>query len=134
MGGAHNPPSARGLQSRIGMSSNDIHGIEHGWKVRSADGSDVGTVVETTDTYIEVKSGLLNATHRYLPAASLAHVRPELGEIGVSLTHAEIEEGDWSDPPMTPPRTEGAPLNVGDDEPDLIAARSVRDPEKPVSL
>lgn len=117
------------------MSSNDIHGIEGGWKVKTADGSDVGSVVETTDTYIALKSGLINATQRYLPAATLAHVRPELGEIGVSLTAAEIEGGDWSEPPMTPPRTDGAPLNPDVvDEADPIASRSVRDPEKPISI
>ena len=116
------------------MSSNDIHGIESGWKVKAADGSDVGSVVETTDTYIALKSGLINA-QRYLPAATLAHVRPEVREIGVSLTAAEIEEGDWSDPPLTPPRTDGAPLNPDVvDEADPIAARSVRDPEKPISI
>ena len=57
------------------MSTNDIHGIEEGWTVKTADGSSVGSVAETTDTYIQVKSGLLSPTHRYLPAATLAHAR-----------------------------------------------------------
>src|SRR5918994_7402510 len=97
------------------MSDNDIHGIENGWSVKSADGQGVGTVEETTDRYILVKSGLINASHQYLPAATLAHVRPELNEIGISLTAAEVEEGDWSEPPAHGPRTEGAPLNVDSD-------------------
>lgn len=117
------------------MTSNDIHGIGEGWKVKTPDGTDVGSVVETTETYIEVKSGLINATHRYLPAATLEHVRPELGEIGISLTASEVEEGDWSTPPMTPPRTEGAPLNPdGPDEVDPLERARPREPEKPIAM
>ena len=81
------------------MTTNDIHGIEAGWSVKSADGETVGSVEETTDTYILVKSGLLNATHRYLPAAVLEHVRPEVKEIGISLVKEEVETGDWSEIP-----------------------------------
>jgi hypothetical protein len=114
------------------MSSNDIHGIESGWSVKSADGQGVGSVEETTDRYILVKSGLINPSHQYLPAATLAHVRPELKEIGISLTAAEVEEGDWSEPPAHGPRTEGAPLNVNSDaEADTIMEGKVVSPEKP---
>ena len=101
------------------MSTNDIHGIQQGWSVRTTDGAPIGTVEETTGTYILVKSGLLGSEHRYLPAASLAHVRPEVSEIAVSLAKDEVDAGDWSQPPMEPPRTEGAPLNAevyADDE------------------
>ena len=97
------------------MSSNDIHGIESGWAVKSLDGQGVGSVEETTDRYILVKSGLINASHHYLPAATLEHVRPELKEIGISLTKADVDEGDWSQPPAEGPRTEGAPLNLETD-------------------
>ena len=97
------------------MSDNDIHGIESGWSVKTADGQAVGSVEETTDRYILVKSGLINASHRYLPAATLAHVRPEMKEIGISLTAEAVEQGDWSEPPTEGPRTEGAPLNVESD-------------------
>jgi hypothetical protein len=93
------------------MSTNDIHGIEEGWSVKSADGENVGSVEETTETYILVKSGLLNATHKYLPAAVLEHVRPEVKEIGISLVKEEVETGDWTEIPTEPPRAEGAPLN-----------------------
>ena len=117
------------------MTTNDIHGIESGWKVKTADGADIGTVEETTDTYIEIKSGMINATHRFLPAATLAHVRPELSEIGVSLTQEAVDQGDWSQKPTEPPRTEGAPLNEDEyDEADPIASRTVSDPDKPVSI
>lgn len=117
------------------MSSNDIHGIDHGWKVKTFDGQDVGSVEETTDTYILVKSGLINPTHRYLPAVSLAHVRPEMKEIGISFTKEQIEEGDWSQPPLEAPRSEGAPLNEEDyDEVDPVAAGVPRDPERPTSI
>ncbi len=117
------------------MSTNDIHGIESGWKVKAADGPEVGTVEETTDTYIEVKSGLINATHRFLPAGTLAHVRPDMKEIGISLTSEAVEQGDWSEKPIEPPRTEGAPLNADDSgEADPIAVGTIRDPEKPVSI
>lgn len=114
------------------MSDNDIHGIQEGWTVRTADGTSVGSVEETTDRYILVKSGLINPAHRYLPAVTLAHVRPELKEIGVSLTQAEFEGGDWSEPPVEGPRTEGAPLNVEDDEEADAIMRGVSiEPERP---
>jgi hypothetical protein len=114
------------------MSSNDIHGIESGWSVKSADGQGVGSVEETTDRYILVKSGLINPSHHYLPAATLAHVRPELKEIGISLSAAEVEAGDWSEPPAHGPRTEGAPLNVDTDaEADTIMEGTVVSPQKP---
>ena len=93
------------------MSTNDIHGIEEGWSVKTADGANVGSVEETTETYILVKSGLLSPTHRYLPAKVLEHVRPEVKEIGISLVKEQVETGDWSEIPTEPPRTEGAPLN-----------------------
>lgn len=98
------------------MSSNDIHGIEIGWKVKSADDGDIGSVEEVTDRYILVKSGLVNATHRYLPAATLAHVRPDQKEIAISLSSEEVEQGTWDEPPAEGPRTEGAPLNLDSDE------------------
>lgn len=115
------------------MSSNDIHGIENGWKVKTSDGHDIGSVEETTDTYILVKSGLINSTQRYLPAVSLEHVRPEMKEIGISLTQEAVEAGDWSEPPMEAPRTENAPINDEDyEEVDPVVAGTVRDPERPV--
>lgn len=114
------------------MSDNDIHGIQHGWTVRTADGSSVGSAEETTDRYILVKSGLVNATHHYLPAVTLAHVRPELNEIGISLTQADFEGGDWSEPPAEGPRSEGAPLNAEDDEEaDAIMRGVSAEPERP---
>ena len=117
------------------MSTNDIHGIEQGWTVKTVDGASVGSVEETTETYIQVKSGLINPTHRYLPAAVLAHVRPEVKEIGVSLSQEEVEQGDWSNPPLEPPKTEGAPINSEEyEERDPIAAGTVRDPERPTSI
>ncbi len=114
------------------MSTNDIHGIEPGWSVKTRDGENVGSVEETTDRYILVKSGLVNTDHRYLPAATLAHVRPELKEIGVSLTREEIEAGDWSQEPVVPPRTEGAPLNEEAYDDDMAKAAVIPDPERPV--
>jgi len=115
------------------MTANDIHGIEHGWSVKSSDGQSAGSVEETTDRYILVKTGLINASHHYLPAATLAHVRPELKEISISLTAAQIAEGDWSEPPAEGPRTEGAPLNVEtDDEVDAVMKnQAIVEPERP---
>ena len=114
------------------MSDNDIHGIEQGWTVKTADGNSVGSVEETTDKYILVKSGLINPTHRYLPAVTLAHVRPELKEIGVSLTQDALEGGDWSEPPTEGPRSEGAPLNAEDDEAaDAIMRGASLEPDRP---
>jgi hypothetical protein len=114
------------------MSSNDIHGIGSGWSVKTSDGQKIGSVEETTDRYILVKSGLINSTERYLPAAVLEHVRPELKDIGIALTKAQVEEGDWSEPPAQPPRSEGAPLNTDEylDERDPVA-RGPREPERP---
>ena len=115
------------------MTSNDIHGIENGWSVKSADAQGVGHVEETTDRYILVKTGLINAEHHYLPAATLAHVRPELKEIGISLTAAEVAEGDWSEPPTEGPRTEGAPLNVDSDAEvdEVMRNQATVEPERP---
>ena|SRR5688500_14698671 len=114
------------------MSDNVIHGIQQGWTVKTADGNAVGSVEETTDRYILVKSGLINPTHRYLPAVTLAHVRPELNEIGISLTQEEFEGGDWAEPPAEGPRSEGAPLNAEDDaEADAIMRGGAAEPERP---
>jgi hypothetical protein len=118
------------------MSDNDIHGIGSGWSVKTADAQGVGTVEETTDRYILVKSGLVNASHSYLPAATLAHVRPELKEISISLTAAEVEEGDWSEPPAEGPRTEGAPLNLDSDEEvdEVMKTATKAEPERPTTI
>ena len=72
------------------MSDNDIHGIERGWSVKSVDGQSIGSVEEVTETYILVKSGLINTDHRYFPAGVLEHVRPEMSEIGISLTQEQV--------------------------------------------
>lgn len=114
------------------MSDNDIHGIHRGWSVKSADGQGIGSVEETTDTYILVKSGLINAEHRYLPAAVLEHVRPELSEIGISLTQEQVEEGDWSEAPTHPPRTSGPPLNQDEYENADPRDGAIVEPEKPI--
>lgn len=118
------------------MTSNDIHGIEKGWSVKSADDQGVGTVEETTDRYIMVKAGLVNASHHYLPAATLAHVRPELKEIGISLTAAEVANGDWSEAPTEGPRTEGAPLNLESDAEvdDVMRNEATVEPERPPTI
>ena len=114
------------------MTANDIHGIQKGWDVKTADGHGIGSVEETTHTYILVKSGLINTAHRYLPAIALEHVRPEMKEIGISLTHEQVEQGDWSQPPLEPPRSEGAPINDDEyEEVDPVTAGVVRDPERP---
>lgn len=118
------------------MSENDIHGISDGWSVKTADAQGIGTVEETTERYILVKSGLINATHQYLPAATLAHVRPELKEISISLTAAQVDEGDWSEPPAEGPRTEGAPLNLDSDDEvdDVMRTRAKVEPERPPTI
>jgi hypothetical protein len=56
-------------------------------------------------------------------------------EIGISLTQADVEAGDWSEPPVEGPRSEGAPLNLGEDphEADPLAAVP-HDPEKPARI
>jgi hypothetical protein len=114
------------------MSENDIHGIQQGWTVKSVDDQSVGTVEETTDRYILVKTGLLATTHLYLPAVTLAHVRPELNEIGISLSAEEVEKGDWSEPPAHGPRREGAPLNAdSEEEADALTRRPKDGPDKP---
>lgn len=117
------------------MSTNDIHAVEPGWKVKTADADELGTVQEVTDRHILVKSGLINAEHRYLPLACLAHVQPELKEIGISMTSAEIDEGDWAVPPTEGPRSEGAPLNLDSDDEieDAMRAGTEVDPEHPAT-
>ena len=114
------------------MSDNDIHGIEKGWSVKSADGQSIGSVEEVTETYILVKSGLINTDHRYFPAGVLEHVRPELSEIGVSLTHEQVETEDWSEVPTEPPRTSGAPLNDEAYENADPRDGAIIEPEKPI--
>jgi hypothetical protein len=115
------------------MTENDIHGIQNGWSVKTADGNGVGSVEETTDRYILVKTGLINTSHHYLPAATLAHVRPELKEIGISLTAEQVTDGDWSEPPAEGPRSEGAPLNLEDDEEvdAVMKNQATVEPERP---
>ena len=90
-------------------------------------------VEETTDRYILVKTGLVNACHHYQPAATLAHVRPELKEIGISLTAEQVAEGDWSEPPAEGPRSEGAPLNLDNDEEvdAVMKNQATIEPERP---
>lgn len=116
------------------MSDNDIHGIEKGWDVKSVDGHGIGSVEEVSETYILVKSGLINSDHRYLPARVLEHVRPELREIGISLTQAAVEEGDWSEVPTELPRTSGAPLNEAEYADDDPRNGEIREPERPVEM
>lgn len=118
------------------MSNNDIHGIQKGWAVKTADGHGIGSVEETTDRYILVKSGLVNTAERYLPAAALEHVRPEVSEIGISMTQGQVEEGDWSEPPAEGPRREGAPLNADSDEQveDIMTTGTVVEPERPTTI
>lgn len=117
------------------MTANDIHGIQAGWAVKTADGHSIGSVEEATHTYILVKSGLISTSQRYLPSVALEHVRPELKEIGVSLTQQQVDEGDWSEPPTEAPRTEGAPLNeeeFADDDPRRQAP--IPEPRKPTTI
>jgi hypothetical protein len=116
------------------MSSNDIHGIQPGWSVKTADDEDIGSVQETTDRYILVKSGLINPSRHYLPAVTLEHVRPEQKEIGVSLTKEAFEAGDWSEPPSEGPRSD-VPLDpdAARDEDDPIRREPI-EPERPTTL
>ena len=116
------------------MSENDIHGIQSGWTVKSHDGNSVGTVEETTDTYILIKDGLLSPSHHYLPAAHLAHVRPEMKEIGIDLTQEAFGTGDWSQPPAEGPRWD-VPINAAeeDDEPDPMR-QTPAEPERPARV
>jgi hypothetical protein len=118
------------------MSTNDIHGIESGWSVKTRDGEDIGNVEEANERFILVKSGLLTSEQRYFPSVTLAHVRPELKEIGISVSKEEVDGGDWSTEPTELPRTEGAPLNEGEEDvlaTDPLAAVN-REPEKPTTI
>ena len=49
------------------MSTNDIHGIESGWSVKTRDGEDIGNVEEANERFILVKSGLLELGAALLP-------------------------------------------------------------------
>lgn len=118
------------------MSTNDIHGIEPGWKVKSLDGSEIGTVEEVDERYLLVTTGLVSSTRRYLPSATLAHVRPEQKEVSLDLSSEEVEAGDWSEPPAEGPRSEGAPLNANSDAEveDAMRAGVVDEPERSDTL
>lgn len=117
------------------MSANDIHGIEHGWTVKSHDGQTLGTVEETTEAYILVKDGLINSTKHYVRSVHLAHVRPDEKEIGLDLAKDEFASQDWSDPNVEPPRWD-VPIHAEaeDDEPDPARQAAIRDPERPATV
>ena len=118
------------------MSTNDIHGIESGWSVKTADGADIGNVEEANERFILVKAGLLSAEQRYFPSVTLAHVRPEMKEIGISVSKEEVDAGDWSTEPTDLPRTEGAPLNAEGEVLETADPTTAvnREPEKPTTI
>ena len=113
------------------MSENDIHGIQQGWTVKSVDDQSVGTVEERRTDTSSSRPASLATTHLYLPAVTLAHVRPELNEIGPAEGAEEVEQGDWSEPPARGPRREGAPLNADSEEEADAITRGPDGPDKP---
>jgi hypothetical protein len=115
------------------MSDNDIHGIERGWSVKSADGQSIGSVEEVTETYLLVKSGRSHTDDRFFAAGVLEHVRPEMSEIGISLTQDQVDEAAWSEVPTEPPRTSGAPLNEDEYADNDPRNGAIVEPEKPIN-
>ena len=77
--------------------------IELGTNVYGSDGEKIGSVAETQSQYFVIEKGFIFTTDIYIPRSTVAS-RDEDG-IRLSMTKDEIDNGDWSSPPVLSDQT-----------------------------
>jgi hypothetical protein len=82
------------------METTNITPPEVGTLVFGSDGEEIGEITDVGPGYFQVKKGLIFRKDVYLPLTSITGAALGGDGVTINLTKEEIENGDWSEPPV----------------------------------
>lgn len=77
--------------------------LHKGMTVYGSDGDKIGDIAEVQDDYFIIEKGFIFTEDLYIPMSLVASSHDTDG-VRLSITKSEVENGDWSNPPL-PDRT-----------------------------
>jgi Uncharacterized protein conserved in bacteria (DUF2171) len=83
------------------MQTTNITPPEVGTLVFGSDGEEIGEVTEVQPGYMKLKKGILFRKELYIPLTAITGTALGGDGVTINLTKEEIENGDWSSPPVT---------------------------------
>ena len=83
------------------MQTSNVTPPEVGALVFGSDGEEIGPIKDVGPGYVHIKKGLLFRTDVYLPLTAITGTALGGDGVTINLTKDEIENGDWSSPPVT---------------------------------
>ncbi len=85
------------------MQTTNITPPQVGTLVFGSDGEEIGEITDVQPGYFQVKKGLIFRKEVYLPLTAITGTALAGDGVTIDLTKDEIENGDWSTPPVTTP-------------------------------
>ena len=83
------------------MQSTNVTPPETGTLVFSSDGEEIGEITEVQPEYVHVKKGMIFRKEVYIPLSAIVGTALGGDGVQVNLTKAELESGDWDQPPVS---------------------------------
>jgi PRC-barrel domain len=87
------------------MQTTNMTPPEVGTLVFGSDGEDIGEITDVQPGYFQVKKGLIFRKEVYLPLTAITGTALGGDGVTINLTKDEIDNGDWSEPPITTDET-----------------------------
>ena len=84
------------------MQTTNMTPPEVGTLVFGSDGEEIGEITDVQAGYFQVKKGFIFRKDVYLPLTSITGTALGGDGVMIDVTKEEIENGDWSTPPVTP--------------------------------
>ena len=104
------------------MQSTHVTPPETGTLVFSSDGEEIGEITEIHPEYVHVKKGLIFRKEVYVPLSAIVGTALGGDGVQVNLTKAELESGDWDQPPVSSGTEGTADVGVGAAEHNTMGA------------
>ena len=82
------------------MQTSNVTPPQAGTLVFGSDGEEIGEITDVQPGYFQLKKGLIFRKDVYLPLDSITGAALGGDGVTINLTKDEVENGDWSQPPV----------------------------------
>ncbi|MDQ2688946.1 MAG: DUF2382 domain-containing protein [Chloroflexota bacterium] len=94
--------------------------LQLGANVYGSDGEKIGEIAEVQSNYFIIEKGFIFTTDMYLPTSMVTSTDEDA--VHLSMTKAEIEDGDWSNPPALADQDAAGPVGYAGQHTDAEVA------------
>jgi hypothetical protein len=91
------------------MQTSNVTPPQTGTLVFGSDGEEIGEITDVQPGYFQVKKGLIFRKDVFLPLTAITGAALGGDGVTINLTKDEVENGDWSQPPVVAPDPDETP-------------------------